>query len=248
MMRSGVYSIRHIATGRRYIGSAVMLTRRWRRHLVDLRAGRHHSQKLQRAWNKYGSDEFVFEPLLICAPRDLLSYEEAAIAAFDGVSGGFNAAHRARSAAGVKRSPEFIAEIRARQLGRVRSLSEIEHLRKLARERSSNGLTQAARESIAAANRRTFAGVPLSEEHRAKLRIANKGKRPSTLAIERTRELRTGRPLSAETRLKMSAAQKGRTQSAETRAKISAAKMGHGVSPETLAKISSTKAMKRRNG
>jgi hypothetical protein len=51
----------------------------------------------------------------------------------------------------------------------------------------------------------------------------------------------TGKPLSAETRAKLSAAHKGKTRSAETRAKISAAKKGKPLSEETKAKLSAVK-------
>lgn len=48
---SGVYAIRHLLSGKCYVGSAKNMRRRWGRHRADLVAGSHHSVKLQRAWN-----------------------------------------------------------------------------------------------------------------------------------------------------------------------------------------------------
>src|SRR5690606_34420785 len=53
---SGIYEIHCTKSGRRYVGSAVNFSARWRLHYTQLCAGKHHSRHLQRAWNKYGED------------------------------------------------------------------------------------------------------------------------------------------------------------------------------------------------
>lgn len=60
-----IYQIRNVITGAVYIGSILKRdpNDRWVRHRKDLRGNRHHSQHLQRAWNKYGEHNFVFEIL-----------------------------------------------------------------------------------------------------------------------------------------------------------------------------------------
>ncbi len=60
---NGIYRITNLPTGRFYIGSAVNVERRWKRHIYDFKAQRHHNSKLQRAWNKYGEHAFAFELL-----------------------------------------------------------------------------------------------------------------------------------------------------------------------------------------
>lgn len=57
----GIYRISHPASGRFYIGSTVSYVARVRGHRCLLGKGKHHSSKLQRAWNKYGADAFCFE-------------------------------------------------------------------------------------------------------------------------------------------------------------------------------------------
>lgn len=56
-----IYVIRNQRNGKTYIGSAIDVKKRWREHKRTLRKGTHHARHLQRAWNKYGEDSFVFE-------------------------------------------------------------------------------------------------------------------------------------------------------------------------------------------
>ena len=74
-MRSGIYEIRHDASGRRYIGSSTNIQRRFNAHKRNLRLKNHSNRYLQRAWDKYGKDSFSFEVLIKC-PQDLLVFWE----------------------------------------------------------------------------------------------------------------------------------------------------------------------------
>lgn len=74
---SGIYQIRNILNGKRYIGSAVSFTRRWAEHKRELHDGTHHSAYLQNAWDKHGAFNFVFEELLRLADcNQLISIEQ----------------------------------------------------------------------------------------------------------------------------------------------------------------------------
>lgn len=75
-MKSGIYSITHIDSGRQYIGGSVDIIERWYLHRSDLRLNRHHSPHLQHAWNKYGSEAFRFDVLLHCVIPDLNEWEQ----------------------------------------------------------------------------------------------------------------------------------------------------------------------------
>lgn len=75
-MKSGVYKITNKVNGNFYIGSASDLDRRIKRHRYDLRLNQHHSQYLQRAWNKYGEENFKFEILEYCAVDNILVREQ----------------------------------------------------------------------------------------------------------------------------------------------------------------------------
>ncbi len=61
MIQSGIYIITCVVSGKIYVGSSNNCRRRWNEHKKLLREDRHHSSHLQRAWNKYGSDSFLFK-------------------------------------------------------------------------------------------------------------------------------------------------------------------------------------------
>jgi group I intron endonuclease len=72
-----IYQIRHIESGRVYVGSAINPRDRLTAHKYELRKGTHHSQYLQHAWNKYGAAAFAFEiiePVLLI--EDLIIREQ----------------------------------------------------------------------------------------------------------------------------------------------------------------------------
>lgn len=103
----GIYQIKNIKNGRVYIGSSLKIEKRIRIHKDDLRKNTSHSNKLQRAWNKYGENNFKFTILEYCKKEQLLDKEEIYIRKYDSVENGYNACYRGRSALGVKRSKEF---------------------------------------------------------------------------------------------------------------------------------------------
>ena len=76
----GIYCIRNIKTNDVYVGASVNIEDRWRRHRRDLKQKKHHSIILQRAYEKYGKESFVFEVLLECTKEDLIEKENRFLA------------------------------------------------------------------------------------------------------------------------------------------------------------------------
>ena len=75
--KCGIYCFRHVNSGREYIGSAVDLYARARKHRTAWRAGKHHSIFLQRCIHKYGESAFVFFVLEYLDSRnDLIKREQ----------------------------------------------------------------------------------------------------------------------------------------------------------------------------
>lgn len=70
-----IYEIKNLITKDVYIGSSVNFKERKRRHLRDLKKGNHHSIILQRAYNKYGKSNFVFNILIECNKNLLEKFE-----------------------------------------------------------------------------------------------------------------------------------------------------------------------------
>lgn len=75
-MKSGIYQIKNLINGKIYIGSAVNMRRRWVCHKSNLSKNRHHSIHLQRSWNKYGENVFLFEVLEEVRDKNLLTRRE----------------------------------------------------------------------------------------------------------------------------------------------------------------------------
>lgn len=61
--KSGIYKIENLINNMVYIGSAIDLQSRFNLHRHDLRHNKHDNTHLQRAWNLYGEENFVFEIL-----------------------------------------------------------------------------------------------------------------------------------------------------------------------------------------
>jgi len=74
-MKSGIYKITNKKNNKIYIGSSKNIKNRFSKHKNLLRSNKHHSIKLQRAWNKYGADNFIFEVIEYCNEDELLDRE-----------------------------------------------------------------------------------------------------------------------------------------------------------------------------
>ena len=198
---SGIYEILNTVNGKRYVGSATRLRKRFAAHRRELRKGIHHSSKLQRAWHKYGEASFVFRPLLVCVPKDLIFYEDHC---FAGYQPEYNICKTAGSSLGVKPSDETRAKLSATRLGKPKSE---EHCAKLSVANLGKKRSPETCANIAAAGRgnqnalgknlgnQTFLGKTHSQESCTKMSVAHVGKIHSQ-----------------ETRAKMSIAQVARRQ------------------------------------
>lgn len=229
MQASGIYEIVNTVNGKRYIGSSVNLRKRRGEHWRDLRLGKHHSSKLQRAWNKYGEASFKFLPILTCAKSMLLFYEQQLL---DKVKPEYNILPRAGSSLGSKRTPEQCAAL----VGNKRAVGN----------KNAAGLKWTPAQ-YAAATRRV--GVPLSEAHRAAIGAGNVGRAVSAETRAVLSAARKGVPnpkvaianaarvCLPETRAKKSVNGRKRIHSEETKKKISASNTGRAPTAETREKM-----------
>lgn len=116
-MKNGIYRIRNLTNGKCYIGSAASkggFKNRWKDHRKFLGRNKHHSRKLQNAWNKYGADAFAFEILLYCDPENCLIYEQIAL---DHYKPEYNIYKIAGSSLGTKHSDKTKAKLRQIKTG-----------------------------------------------------------------------------------------------------------------------------------
>jgi hypothetical protein len=114
-MISGVYIIRNTVNGKVYAGSTKSFKQRFKSHLYALKAGSHHSVKLQRAWRKYGEGCFVFEKILVCSIKNLLMYEQTVIDYYSSCLSGYNIVPKAGSREGAAHTSEVLEKMKCSQ-------------------------------------------------------------------------------------------------------------------------------------
>lgn len=82
-MNGWVYGIVNLVNDKIYIGQTVQdVALRIKQHKWELRSNKHTNLHLQRAYDKYGEDNFFFAPLLECASDKLDYYEQEYIQKF----------------------------------------------------------------------------------------------------------------------------------------------------------------------
>jgi group I intron endonuclease len=144
----GLYAIENIVTGGWYVGSTVNLRKRWILHRTLLRAGQHHSPYLQNSWNKHGEEVFRFVPIHVTDDKEEWVRLEQHF--LDTLKPPYNVSPTANSNAGIKRSEETRARMRAANSRPEKVARFVEMGKK-----------------------------PKSEAHRARIALAHTGKRAS---------------------------------------------------------------------
>lgn len=228
---AGIYEIVNTVNGKRYVGSAINLARRFCEHRRTLKAGNHSNAKLQAAWGKYGAESFAFSVLRLCLPGECVRLEQVEI---DGTKPAYNIAPIAGSVLGLKKTQEQIQKTVAHNTGRPLSL---EHRAKLSAALVGRKLPAETIEKLSAAKR----GKAQSAATREKLSIANTGKTMSAETRERMRAAQQKRQLTKPTfgrkwsdaerlaaseRMMANNQFRGKPRSEETKAKLSAAHTG----------------------
>jgi group I intron endonuclease len=155
---TGIYVIQHLASGRRYVGSAVSFKKRWYEHVNALNAGRHHSSYLMRCWRKYGPDAFTFTVALYCDRENLLMYEQALI---DFYRPEFNSNPTAGSMLGFRMTAESKAKLSA-AAKRTKNFTGHRHT-----EESKRRISE---------SRKGKGGGPMALERRQRIGAAHKGR------------------------------------------------------------------------
>ena len=158
--KSGIYAITNSIDGKRYVGQAASIARRWSAHRSNLSLGKHANRKLQRAWNKHGAAAFTFV-VLEYVPVETLTEREQHW--FTILKPEYNLAPAAGSNRGIRISAEHRAALLRAIKGRV--------------------VSDEARRKIGEANREHMLGRRHSESTKSKIAAAGRGKlRPDVTA------------------------------------------------------------------
>lgn len=172
MKTAVIYKIVNTVNNNCYIGSSTNYSRRIKRHFEQLKSNNHHSIALQRAFVKYGADNFEVKILLkfpYFNREDVLDKEQYYIDRNNSV---YNICKIAGSQLGSKRTDEFKRKCSKRMTGKPawnKGLSLPKHSKersnKISKALRGRVVTQETRRKISIANK----GKLLTEEHKAKL-------------------------------------------------------------------------------
>lgn len=219
-MSSGVYKIKNLINNKSYIGSSISIDNRIKKHKESLLKGNHHSIKLQRSYDKYGEDNFIFEIIEDVSIEYLIDREQHYINLFDSYNNGYNSVQFAGSNLGMKHSDSTKDKIRLSSIGnknmlnkkhnddtkniiseklKGRNLSDDTKL-KMSEVRIGKKLSDETKLKISNLKK----GKPLSEENKNKLSISHMGKKQSSEIIENRVKLNTGQKRNDEIKKKMS--------------------------------------------
>lgn len=68
--RMGVFQVRNMVNGKIFVGSSVNLEAIWNRHKSELKLNGHRNEKLQKEWNEFGEQNFVYEIISEIVPKE----------------------------------------------------------------------------------------------------------------------------------------------------------------------------------
>jgi group I intron endonuclease len=180
--RTGIYLITNTANGKRYVGSAVQLRKRWKAHRSDLRAAKHHCRHLQNAWNKYGGEAFTVSVLEFTEAGALIEREQFWI---DRLSPEYNTLRVAGSCLGSVHTPETRAKISAALMGHKINVGRKHRPETIAKIKAAN------------------TGQKRTPEQVERIRAAGTGRVMSPEARAAMSRSRTGQKRSHETRARL---------------------------------------------
>lgn len=216
-MKSGVYIILNISNNNFYIGSSqISINRRIQHHFWQLRNNRHENSHLQRAWYKYGEENFVGLELENCSKENCIKREQYYI---DAWKPSYNILKIADSQIGQKRTKETRDKI-SKALTGIKRTPE-----------------QRLRLSLAKMGCKGNIGFKHSKKTKEKLSKALKGRKCTKIHKLRVSLSKMGHKHSEETKRKMSQTHKKRpTFTKKHRKNLSLSRIGFKQSQETINK------------
>jgi group I intron endonuclease len=137
-MKGVIYQIVNKQNGKKYIGSTVDPEGRKKRHFRELENENHHSIALQRAWNKYGGENFKFK--VIKKVKENLRETEQKL--LDKNEGEYNISPEACGGNLIENHPnkkEINEKKAAAVRNRMKNLSKDERKQKYGRNKEKNG-------------------------------------------------------------------------------------------------------------
>jgi len=267
----GIYGIFNLVNGKVYVGKSVDIKDRIIHHSNELLGNRHRSDHLQKAWNKYGKENFQFETLKLCKKEDLDKWEKYYIYekynSFNpncgynlkrgGEGGPLSSETKIKigiANKGKKRTEELKKSISERMKG----LKHTEDQNKKKSERMKGKKRNEETKRKISESQKGRKRNKLSEEHKRKIGLSGLGKKRTELTKQNISNSLKGRRLSEdhkkkmserlvteESKRKMSESRKGKKLTEETKRKIGLKSKGRNHTEEAKRKISESNKGKK---
>ena len=137
----GIYCIENLVNSKKYIGQSTDIIKRWYEHRRTLKLKQHDNIYLQRAWDKYGEDNFQFYIMTACEVEKLDELEIYFIDLFNTTNNecGYNMTIGGDGTFGYKHTEEtkrYISEI---QTGRKLSEKHINSIKNAWKNKIESG-------------------------------------------------------------------------------------------------------------
>ena len=168
----GIYKITNLVNNKVYIGQSKNIDYRFSLHKSYLLNNHHENIHLQRAWNRYGEENFKFEVIEECEESKLTEKEQYWIDYYGGLNSNNNYNLRDASSVG-KMSNISRQKMSIAKLGTKREKWVCEKLSKSFKGKNS-----------------CWKGKHLSEEHKRKISESNKGRKQTSEHIKKATETR----------------------------------------------------------
>ena len=169
MNEKGIYIITNIVNKKIYIGQVgqgknTTFNTRYKSHWGELKKNKHYNEHLQNSWNKYKEESFTFKIIEICDEKLLNEREIYWIDFYKACDSknGYNKSH----GGAIKLGEESKLKLSRTKTGVKFSESHKQNMRKPKSLEHARHISEGLK------------GIPISEEHKQKISIANKGNIP----------------------------------------------------------------------
>jgi len=171
---SGIYIIENVINKKIYIGSAKNFKKRHSNHVKDLRAKNHHSIRLQKDWDLYGENSFLFKILEIVDKKSYvkiyiieqkhLDYKKSYLDII-----GYNICKNAKSRKGIISRPETIEKLKKSNTGKRHTKESKEKMSFFQKQRKREPLSEEVKNKISNSQKgekSIWFGKKQTEEHK----------------------------------------------------------------------------------
>ena len=205
-MTCGIYEIKNLLDGKRYIGYSKNIEYRIKRHVGRLLRNSHYNKYLQNAWNKYGKDNFECSVLLEVEEKILKSVEVEMISKLNTkYPDGYNLTDGGDGILNL--NEESKNKIRIAQMGNRNRVGAI--LSQETRDKISNGnkgkkITEKRKRELSenwSGDKNPNYGKPMNEETKNKMRKSLKGRIPWNKGKKMSNKARNNMSISAKNRI-----------------------------------------------